>query len=72
MIMKKTVITDDLIVFSDGFVWKRLSRKAAEALWNSVISHENCIGCGLMMNPKLQLKSLMTWKGRLNVVIMYV
>lgn len=38
--MKKTVITDDLIVFSDGFVWKRLSRKAAEALWNSVISHE--------------------------------
>ena len=38
--MKKTVITDDLIVFSDGFVWKRLSRKVAEALWNSVISHE--------------------------------
>lgn len=38
--MKKTAITDDLIVFSDGFVWKRLSRKAAEALWNSVISHE--------------------------------
>lgn len=34
--MKKTVITDDLIVFSDGFVWKRLSRKVAEALWNSV------------------------------------
>lgn len=30
--MKKTVITDDLIVFSDGFVWKRLSRKVAEAL----------------------------------------
>ncbi len=25
--MKKTAITDDLIVFSDGFVWKRLSRK---------------------------------------------
>lgn len=38
--MKKTVITDDLIVFSDGFVWKRLSRKVAEALWNSVISDE--------------------------------
>lgn len=38
--MKKTAITDDLIVFSDGFVWKRLSRKTAEALWNSVISHE--------------------------------
>ena len=38
--MKKTVITDDLIVFSDGFVWKRLSRKVAEALWNSAISHE--------------------------------
>lgn len=38
--MKKTVITDDLIVFSDGFVWRRLSRKVAEALWNSVISHE--------------------------------
>lgn len=38
--MKKTVITDDLIVFSDGFVWKRLSRKAAEILWSSAESHE--------------------------------
>lgn len=38
--MEKTVITNDLIVFSDGFVWKRLSREAAEKLWNSVISHE--------------------------------
>lgn len=38
--MKNTIVTGSLIIFSDGFVWKRLSRKAAEALWNSVISHE--------------------------------
>lgn len=38
--MKNTIVTGSLIVFSDGFVWKRLSRKTAEALWNSVISHE--------------------------------
>lgn len=35
MIMKKTAITNDLIVFSDGFIWKRLSRETAESLWCS-------------------------------------
>ena len=40
MIMEKTAITNDLIVFSDGFVWKILSQEVAEALWCSVISHE--------------------------------
>lgn len=30
------------------------------------------VGVGLMMNPKLQLRGLRTWKGRLNVVIMCV
>lgn len=40
MIMEKTAITNDLIVFSDGFVWKRLSKKVAETLWCSIISHE--------------------------------
>lgn len=32
----------------------------------------NCIGCGLMMNPKLQLRDSMIWKEPLNVVILYV
>ena len=36
--MEKTVITDDLIVFSDGFVWKRLSNEKAYKIW---VSAEN-------------------------------
>lgn len=29
MIMKNTIVTGSLIVFSDGFVWKRLSNEKA-------------------------------------------
>lgn len=36
--MEKTTITNDLIVFSDGFVWKRLSNEKAYKIW---VSAEN-------------------------------
>lgn len=38
--MKKTAITDDLIVFSDGFVWKRLSNEKAYRIWVTVDNEE--------------------------------
>lgn len=38
MIMKNTIVTDSLIVFSDGFVWKRLSNEKAYKIW---VSAEN-------------------------------
>lgn len=36
--MKNTIVTDSLIVFSDGFVWKRLSNEKAYKIW---VSAEN-------------------------------
>lgn len=33
--MELSIITTDIIVFSDGFVWKILSKETAERLWNS-------------------------------------
>ena len=38
MIMKNTIVTGSLIVFSDGFVWKRLSNEKAYKIW---VSAEN-------------------------------
>ena len=38
MIMKNTIVTGSLIVFSDGFVWKRLSNERAYKIW---VSAEN-------------------------------
>lgn len=38
MIMKNTIVTDNLIIFSDGFVWKRLSNEKAYKIW---VSAEN-------------------------------
>lgn len=35
MIMKNTIVTGSLIVFSDGFVWKRLSNEKAYKIWVS-------------------------------------
>nr|DAI00608.1 MAG TPA: hypothetical protein [Caudoviricetes sp.] len=32
--MELPIITTDIIVFSDGFVWKILSKETAERLWN--------------------------------------
>lgn len=29
------IVTTEMIVFSDGFVWKILSKDIAEQLWNS-------------------------------------
>lgn len=31
--MKNTIVTGSLIVFSDGFVWKRLSNEKAYKIW---------------------------------------
>jgi hypothetical protein len=36
--MKNTIVTGSLIVFSDGFVWKRLSNEKAYKIW---VSAEN-------------------------------
>lgn len=36
--MKNTIVTDNLIIFSDGFVWKRLSNEKAYKIW---VSAEN-------------------------------
>lgn len=36
--MKGTIVTGSLIVFSDGFVWKRLSNEKAYKIW---VSAEN-------------------------------
>ena len=36
--MKNTIVTGTLIVFSDGFVWKRLSNEKAYKIW---VSAEN-------------------------------
>lgn len=38
VIMKNTIVTGSLIVFSDGFVWKRLSNEKAYKIW---VSAEN-------------------------------
>ena len=38
MVMKNTIVTDNLIIFSDGFVWKRLSNEKAYKIW---VSAEN-------------------------------
>ena len=38
MIMKNTIVTGSLIVFSDGFVWKILSNEKAYKIW---VSAEN-------------------------------
>lgn len=37
MIMKNTIVTGSLIVFSDGFVWKRLSNEKAYKIWVSAM-----------------------------------
>lgn len=36
--MKNTIVTDNLIIFSDRFVWKRLSNEKAYKIW---VSEEN-------------------------------
>lgn len=38
MVMKNTIVADNLIIFSDRFVWKRLSNEKAYKIW---VSAEN-------------------------------
>lgn len=38
--MKNTIVTDNLIIFSDGFVWKRLSNEKAYRIWASADNEE--------------------------------
>lgn len=38
--MKGTIVTGSLIVFSDGFVWKRLSNEKAYKIWVSAENEE--------------------------------
>lgn len=51
--MKNTIVTGSLIVFSDGFVWKRLSNEKAYKIW---VSAENVNRSQLLKGIKFELK----------------
>ena len=53
--MKNTIVTGSLIVFSDGFVWKRLSNEKAYKIWVSaenedfeLYNHLNMVGVNII------------------------
>lgn len=41
------IITTEIIIFSDGFVWKVLSKDTAERLWKSNMNDFEFLGTNL-------------------------